>query len=57
MIPARRRRRVIVAVAEEMFPQFIPSRDRTVVTFLGNSDGDNTFAPRGPARAAGCSST
>ncbi|MFI5008930.1 MAG: ATP-binding protein [Solirubrobacterales bacterium] len=37
---------VVVPVADEMFPQFILEQGSgTVVTFLGSSEGGNTFAP------------
>jgi hypothetical protein len=37
---------LIVSVGEEMFPGFILEQGSgTVVTFLGNADGDNTFLP------------
>lgn len=43
---------VVVPVEEDMFPDFILERESgTVVTFLGNADGDNTFVPVGRPRA------
>lgn len=41
----------IVPVPEDMFPSFVVENGSgTVVTFLGNEDGDNTFWPTGRAR-------
>ncbi len=41
----------VVSVPEEMFPRFIVENGSgTVVTFLGNADLDNTFAPPGRPR-------
>ncbi len=42
---------MIAPVPEEMFPDFIREQGSgAVVTFLGSSDGDNTFVPHGRAR-------
>lgn len=42
---------LIVNVAEEMFPSFIIEKGSgTVVTFLGNADGENTFVPQGSTK-------
>ena len=49
--------KTVVSVDEEMFPKFILERgSRTVVTFLGNDDEEDTFLPAG-RRVAGYSST
>lgn len=46
LIPLGPAGELIVPVAEEMFPKFIRDQGSgTVVTFLGNVDGDNTFVP------------
>lgn len=46
LIPLGANDEKIVSVPEEMFPDFIREKGSgTVVTFLGNVDGDNTFAP------------
>lgn len=42
---------LIMQVTEEMFPAFVlEAGSGTVVTFLGNDEPDNTFAPPGRAR-------
>jgi len=52
LIPLGANGETIVTVPEEMFPGFILERGTgTVVTFLGNGEGDNTFLP--PSRARG----
>lgn len=51
LIPLGPEGELIVPVAEEMFPDFINAQGSgTVVTFLGNSDVENTFAPGDRAR-------
>ena len=46
LIPLGTNDEKIVSVPEEMFPDFIRTKGSgTVVTFLGNVEGDNTFAP------------
>jgi hypothetical protein len=46
LIPIGPEGEFVVSVAEEMFPNFIRKNGSgTVVTFLGNSDLDNTFSP------------
>jgi len=48
LIPLGPDEEVVVPVPEEMFPEFIlQTGSGTVVTFLGNADGDNTFVPPG----------
>lgn len=52
LIPLGPNGELVVSVPEEMFPRFIRDEGSgTVVTFLGNADLDNTFAP--PARPKG----
>lgn len=51
LIPLGPNGEVIVSVDAEMFPGFARERGSgTVVTFLGNADGDNTFVPMGRPR-------
>lgn len=51
LIPLGSGGEVVVPVGEEMFPSFIIEQGSgTVVTFLGNSEGDNTFLPPGRPR-------
>lgn len=46
LIPLGPNGELIVPVGEEMFPEFIlAAGSGTIVTFLGNADGDNTFLP------------
>jgi hypothetical protein len=46
LVPLGPEDELIVPVEEEMFPDFVRERGSgTVVTFLGNRDDDNTFAP------------
>ncbi len=43
---------LIVTVSEDMFPDFVTTKESgTVVTFLGSTEGQNTFSP--PDRARG----
>lgn len=52
LIPLGTQGEVVVPVEDDMFPEFILARGSgTVATFLGNSDGDNTFVPVGRPRA------
>ncbi|MGC2222435.1 MAG: ATP-binding protein, partial [Methylocella sp.] len=46
LIPIGQEGELVVSVPEEFFPEFIQERGSgTVVTFLGNSEFDNTFKP------------
>jgi hypothetical protein len=46
LIPIGQDGELVTSVAEDMFPEFVRARGSgTVVTFLGNTDGDNTFSP------------
>lgn len=46
LIPIGDQDELVVPVQPEMFPQFIRTQGSgTVVTFLGNTDNDNTFSP------------
>jgi hypothetical protein len=51
LIPVGPDGEVIMPVPADMFPEFINQQGSgTVVTFLGNEDGDNTFSPQERAR-------
>ena len=51
LIPIGTEDELVVSTEIEMFPPFIIERGSgTVVTFLGNEDGDNTFQPPGRIR-------
>jgi len=51
LIPIGPEGELVASVGEEMFPEFIlEGGSGTVVTFLGNDDGDNTFLPPEHAR-------
>lgn len=51
LIPLGPNGELIVSVGIDMFPPFVLERGSgTVVTFLGNADGDNTFVPPGRSR-------
>jgi hypothetical protein len=46
LIPIGANDDLVVTAASELFPKFVgDQRSGTVVTFLGNVDGDNTFVP------------
>jgi hypothetical protein len=46
LIPIGPNDELVLPTSEELFPKFIrQQKSGTVVTFLGNADGDNTFVP------------
>jgi histidine kinase/DNA gyrase B/HSP90-like ATPase len=51
LIPIGPNDEVVMPVSATLFPSFVNDRSSgTVVTFLGNKDGDDTFAPAGRAK-------